>query len=195
MTTVLISRDKLCHSLQLHLLACLLGNGVVPEQWMQRLRSDALAAYRRKHPQSPPQGEKMYAVVNFISSNNLSRVGAHGNERLWTKEYSTIYFLVKSQYGTLADKEKHMRAECFMVHDVLYYDVVECSNTLEDREDAEITPQAIMYQPCRERLYGIELPSNPSVVDGPSLDASVEHDRLEGSLMAVLCLLTYIAMQ
>ena len=63
-----------------------------------------------------------------------------------------------------AAKEKHMRAECFMVYNVLYDGVVECSNTLEDREDAELTPQAIVYQSCRERIYGILLPANPGIV-------------------------------
>uniref|UniRef100_A0A4W5RYB0 Family with sequence similarity 120 member B n=1 Tax=Hucho hucho TaxID=62062 RepID=A0A4W5RYB0_9TELE len=287
MTTVLFSTDKLCHALQLQkselpLLACLLGNDVVPEQRMQRLRSDALAAYRRKHPQSPPQGEKIYAVADFISSNKLSREGAHGvsclpltdrevlekgiqyyllpgQQPLWdisdTSPHSPVC-LMKSYLSPdilQAAKEKHMRAECFMVYNVLYDGVVECSNTLEDREDAELTPQAIVYQPCRERIYGILLPTNtdrggqaptvrewfvfpgnplkdPKVVSPLPLnhsvgkadlkalwfgkdsetkclristflavfeldEFSVEHDRLDGSLMAVLCLVTYIAMQ
>ncbi|CAB1338387.1 unnamed protein product, partial [Coregonus sp. 'balchen'] len=287
MITVLFSRDKLCHALQLQkselpLLACLLGNDVVPEQRMQRLRSDALAAYRRKHPQSPPQGEKIYAVADFISSNKLSREGAHGvsslpltdrevlekgiqyyllpgQQPLWdisdTSPHSPVC-LMKSYLSPdilKAAKEKHMRAECFMVYNVLYDGVVECSNTLEDREDAELTPQAIVYQPCRERIYGILLPTTPDIggraptvrewfvfpgnplkepkVVSPlplnhsvgkldltglwfgkdsettclristflavfELDEfSVEHDRLDGSLMSVLCLVTYIAMQ
>lgn len=63
-----------------------------------------------------------------------------------------------------AAKEKHMRAECFMVYNVLYDGVVECSNTLEDGDDAELIPQAIVYQPCRERIYGILLPTNPGIV-------------------------------
>ncbi|XP_029620969.1 constitutive coactivator of peroxisome proliferator-activated receptor gamma isoform X1 [Salmo trutta] len=283
MTTVLFSTDKLCHALQLQkselpLLACLLGNDVVPEQRMQRLRSDALAAYRRKHPQSPPQGEKIYAVADFISSNMLSREGAHGVSCLpltdrEVLEKGVMYYLLPGQQPLWdisdtsprspvclmksylspdilqAAKEKHMRAECFMVYNVLYDGVVECSNTLEDREDAELIPQAIVYQPCRERIYGILLPTNPDsggraptvrewfVFPGNPLkdpkvvsplplnhsdlkrlwfgkdsetkglristfltvfeldEFSVEHDRLDGSLMAVLCLVTYIAMQ
>ncbi|XP_052333963.1 constitutive coactivator of peroxisome proliferator-activated receptor gamma isoform X1 [Oncorhynchus keta] len=283
MTTVLFSTDKLCHALQLQkselpLLACLLGNDVVPEQRMQRLRSDALAAYRRKYPQSPPQGEKIYAVADFISSNKLSREGAHGVSCLPLTDREVLekgvqYYLLPGQQPLWdisdtsprspvclmksylspdilqAAKEKHMRAECFMVYNVLYDGVVECSNTLEDREDAELTPQAIVYQSCRERIYGILLPTypdssgqapavrewfvfpgnplkDPKVVSPLPLnhsdlkrlwfgkdsetkclriatflaifeldEFSVEHDRLDGSLMAVLCLVTYIAMQ
>nr|XP_029541091.1 constitutive coactivator of peroxisome proliferator-activated receptor gamma-like [Oncorhynchus nerka]XP_029541092.1 constitutive coactivator of peroxisome proliferator-activated receptor gamma-like [Oncorhynchus nerka] len=283
MTTVLFSTDKLCHALQLQkselpLLACLLGNDVVPEQRMQRLRSDALAAYRRKYPQSQPQGEKIYAVADFISSNKLSREGAHGVSCLPLTDREVLekgvqYYLLPGQQPLWdisdtsprspvclmksylspdilqAAKEKHMRAECFMVYNVLYDGVVECSNTLEDREDAELTPQAIVYQSCRERIYGILLPTNPDrsgqaptvrewfVFPGNPLkdpkvvsplplnhsdlkrlwfgkdsetkclristflaifeldEFSVEHDHLDGSLMAVLCLVTYIAMQ
>lgn len=73
-------------------------------------------------------------------------------------------FVLNPVFSLQADKEKHMWAECFMVYNVLYDVVLECSNTLEDREDAEITPQAIVFQPFRERIYGIQLPTNPCVV-------------------------------
>lgn len=45
-----------------------------------------------------------------------------------------------------------------MVYNVLQYGVVECSNTLED-EELGLPPQAILYQPLREHIYSILLPS------------------------------------
>lgn len=51
LTTVLYDRRRLCQSLglevtQLPLLACLLGNDVVPEEKMRRVRDEAVATYR-----------------------------------------------------------------------------------------------------------------------------------------------------
>uniref|UniRef100_A0AAY5KQ83 Asteroid domain-containing protein n=1 Tax=Esox lucius TaxID=8010 RepID=A0AAY5KQ83_ESOLU len=287
MTTVLFSRDKLCHALRLQkaelpLLACLLGNDVVPEQRMQRLRRDALATYRRKHPQSPPQGEKIYAAADFIRSNQLSIVGNQGVSPVSFSDREALekaiqYYLLPGQQplweipntspprsvcvmeGYLspailqAAREKHMRSECFMEYNVLYDGVVECSNTLEDMEDTELTPQAIVFQPSRERIYGILLPTHPDngehapnvkewfVFPGNPLkeprvvspmplnhsgvkpdlkvlwfgkdpeatclriatfwavfeldEFSVEQGRMDGSLLAVLCLVTYMAIQ
>lgn len=51
LTTVLYDRQKLCQSIglasaQLPLLACLLGNDVVPETEMRHIRDEAVAIYR-----------------------------------------------------------------------------------------------------------------------------------------------------
>lgn len=51
LTTVLYDREILCRAIglnvsQLPLLACLLGNDVVPEECMQAIRNNAMAAYR-----------------------------------------------------------------------------------------------------------------------------------------------------
>ncbi|XP_056134628.1 constitutive coactivator of peroxisome proliferator-activated receptor gamma [Lampris incognitus] len=54
-------------------------------------------------------------------------------------------------------REKHIEAEGFMVYGVLYEGVVECSNTLEDEEETELLPQALVYRPCREKIYGLLL--------------------------------------
>lgn len=48
-----------------------------------------------------------------------------------------------------------------MVYNVLYNGMVECSNTLEDKEDEDLAPQALVFQPCREHIYGILLPIHP----------------------------------
>ncbi|XP_049421295.1 constitutive coactivator of peroxisome proliferator-activated receptor gamma [Epinephelus fuscoguttatus] len=56
-----------------------------------------------------------------------------------------------------ACREKHVAAEGYMVYSVLCEGVIECSNTLEDEEDAELQPQALVYKPCRQRIYGLLL--------------------------------------
>lgn len=69
MTTVLFSREKLCHALglekaELPLIACLLGNDVVPDTCMRHVRERALNEYSRKYGRH--QGEKVLAVADFI---------------------------------------------------------------------------------------------------------------------------------
>ena len=63
-----------------------------------------------------------------------------------------------------AAKEKHTRAECFMIYNILYDGVVECSNTLEDEENTELPSQASVFQPIREHIYGLLLPTQPGTV-------------------------------
>ena len=46
-----------------------------------------------------------------------------------------------------------------MVYSVVFEGVVECSNTMEDEEDTELIPQALVYKTCRQRIYGVLLPS------------------------------------
>ncbi|XP_033972872.1 constitutive coactivator of peroxisome proliferator-activated receptor gamma [Trematomus bernacchii] len=153
-----------------------------------------------------------------------------------------------------ACREKHVAAEGFMVYSVLCEGVIECSNTLEDEEDTELLPQALVYKPCRQRIYGllllnghegsrVDLPAirewfvyagnalkepdmvhpvpislqyNPPVLDllwfgnGPEVSSlrlksflsmfdcqelSELYGAVEDSLLAALCLVTYIALQ
>lgn len=56
-----------------------------------------------------------------------------------------------------ACRAKHVAAEGFMVHSVVCEGVTECSNTMEDEVDTELPPQAIVYKPCRQRIYGLLL--------------------------------------
>ncbi|XP_060896059.1 constitutive coactivator of peroxisome proliferator-activated receptor gamma isoform X3 [Labrus mixtus] len=153
-----------------------------------------------------------------------------------------------------ACREKHVAADGFMVYSIVCEGVIECSNTLEDEEDTELLPHALVYKPCRQRIYGLVLlhghdgcsddppvirewfvyPGNPlkdpDMVhpvpislpgDQPSLDLlwfgtgpdvsalrlmsffsifdcqefSELHGVIEDSLLAALCLVTYIALQ
>lgn len=56
-----------------------------------------------------------------------------------------------------ACREKHISGEGFMVYGVVCRGVTDCSNTLEDDEDAELLPQALVYKPCRQHIYGLLL--------------------------------------
>lgn len=47
-----------------------------------------------------------------------------------------------------------------MVYLVVCEGVIECSNTLEDEEDSELIPQALVYKPCRRNIYGLLLGSD-----------------------------------
>lgn len=69
-----------------------------------------------------------------------------------------------------ACREKHVAAEGFMVYSVVCEGVTECSNTLEDEEDAELLPQALVYKPSRQRIYGLLLlGQDGSAVDVPAI--------------------------
>lgn len=44
-----------------------------------------------------------------------------------------------------------------MVYSVLCEGVVECSNSVEDEEDNELLPQALVYKSCRQHIYSLLL--------------------------------------
>uniref|UniRef100_A0A8C3HET0 Constitutive coactivator of peroxisome proliferator-activated receptor gamma n=1 Tax=Chrysemys picta bellii TaxID=8478 RepID=A0A8C3HET0_CHRPI len=56
-------------------------------------------------------------------------------------------------------KEQHVRAENYMVYNVLSKGEVECSNTLEDELDTELPGQALIYRPVRQHIYSVLLES------------------------------------
>lgn len=59
-----------------------------------------------------------------------------------------------------ACREKHVAAEGFMVYSVVSEGVLESSNSLEDEEETELLPQALVYRLCRQRIYGLLLLHN-----------------------------------
>lgn len=75
-----------------------------------------------------------------------------------------LFVLLRSVSMFQAALEKHTRAECFLLYNVLYDGVVDCSNTLEDEDEVELPPQAVLYLPVRERIYGLLLPAQPGAV-------------------------------
>lgn len=54
-------------------------------------------------------------------------------------------------------KEQHIAVEGYMVYCVLWEGTTECSNTLEDADDTELLPQALIFKPCRKHIYGLLL--------------------------------------
>ncbi|XP_044053955.1 constitutive coactivator of peroxisome proliferator-activated receptor gamma isoform X2 [Siniperca chuatsi] len=64
-------------------------------------------------------------------------------------------------------REKHVAADGFMVYSIVCEGVTDCSNTLEDEEDAELLPQALVYKLCRQHIYGLLLLHGH---DGSSVD-------------------------
>ncbi|XP_036402804.1 constitutive coactivator of peroxisome proliferator-activated receptor gamma [Megalops cyprinoides] len=200
MVTLLFSREKLCHTLNLHkshlpLLACLLGNDVVPEHQLQRLHHDCVAEYRWKFSSAAMQSDKVFAVAEYIRSraesagvalssssdvdqalleNGVQSYLLPGQSSPWMKcelrPSDSVWEMERYSSPDIlqAAKDKHVRVECFMVYNVLHDGVVECSNTLEDETDTELPPQALMYRPARERIYGILLPTQPEC-SGPAV--------------------------
>ncbi|XP_068174692.1 constitutive coactivator of peroxisome proliferator-activated receptor gamma isoform X2 [Antennarius striatus] len=197
LTTVLYDRQRFCRNIgltvaQLPLLACLLGNDVVSEEWMQNIRYEAMATYRIDHPaphSGASQGQMILAVSHLVSSvwDRQERGKGHipqslnlsGAQREILKRGLCSYLLPGQealQQGDIpalpstpafekyvspevlkACREKHVAVEGFMVYSVLCEGVTECSNTLEDEEDTELIPQALVYKPCRQLIYGLLL--------------------------------------
>ncbi|XP_062852009.1 constitutive coactivator of peroxisome proliferator-activated receptor gamma [Trichomycterus rosablanca] len=191
MNTVQLCREKLCHILKLQksdlpLLACILGNDIVPEHRLQNLRKHTLTLYGKKH-----QGDKVFAVADFINKHRSNSNGAcsiplmplskadkeivekgiqsyllPGQSSPWLEHDSAFFsepVCAMEKYVNKellqAAKKKHVQAECFMIYNVLKDGIVECSNTLES-EELGVTPQAILFQPVREHIYSILLPGS-----------------------------------
>uniref|UniRef100_A0A8C2ZS84 Family with sequence similarity 120 member B n=1 Tax=Cyclopterus lumpus TaxID=8103 RepID=A0A8C2ZS84_CYCLU len=170
LTTVMYDRHRLCQAIgltvtQLPLLACLLGNDVVSEEKMQRIRNNAMATYRYLG---------LYIVVfskpqeTELIPQSLDLSAPH---RELLKRGVCSYLLpghkAFPQGDISACREKHVATEGFMVYSVVCQGVIECSNTLEDEENAELLPQALVYKPCRQRIYGLLLLHGH---DGSSVD-------------------------
>ncbi|XP_053173185.1 constitutive coactivator of peroxisome proliferator-activated receptor gamma [Scomber japonicus] len=70
-----------------------------------------------------------------------------------------------------ACREKHIATEGFMVYNVLCEGVVECSNSVEDEEDNELLPQALVYKSCRQHIYSLLLQPrhDGSVAEPPAI--------------------------
>ncbi|XP_062912684.1 constitutive coactivator of peroxisome proliferator-activated receptor gamma isoform X2 [Mobula hypostoma] len=86
LTTVMYSRENLCHALRLQmmdlpLLACLLGNDIVPENVVGRLKSQCLAEYSLGGPNARQRKEMVAAVACYISSVDHSHRGLKEVER------------------------------------------------------------------------------------------------------------------
>ncbi|XP_006005954.1 constitutive coactivator of peroxisome proliferator-activated receptor gamma isoform X2 [Latimeria chalumnae] len=195
LVSVMFSRENLCHTLGLNmadlpLLACLLGNDVVPEGLLERFRRNRVALFRQKGHSSNPKTDLVFAVADFVSGISCSHNGVEelenvlqlGSDRTLLEEGLESYILPEQQSPWLPHKkrrppetkehetsiypdqeilqvakEQHVRAESFMVYNVLNAREVQCSNTLEDELDPELPGQAIVYRPARQRIYAVLL--------------------------------------
>ncbi|XP_043922830.1 constitutive coactivator of peroxisome proliferator-activated receptor gamma [Protopterus annectens] len=193
--TVMFSREHICHSLHLKmhdlpLLACLLGNDVVPEGVFEGFRRKCLSLYQPKQQSSTQKTGVISAVAQFIS--DIPRCGEEyrylekalppGSDKNILEKGLESYLLLDQQspwlYHRHSDslavpdnhrqgcvesdifqtaREQHVRAEGFMVYNVLSAGEVECSNTLEDESDTELPGQAVVYLPARQHIYAVLL--------------------------------------
>lgn len=149
----------------------------------------------------PPQGEVVLAVAQFVSSLYGSAeedsglvphsLNVSSSQRELLKKGICSYLLPGHKDYELVDisappsafeknvspeilkacREKHVAAEGFMVYSVVCAGVLECSNSLEDEEEEELLPQALVYKPCRQRVYGLLLllGNDGSSVDVPAI--------------------------
>uniref|UniRef100_V9KD68 Constitutive coactivator of peroxisome proliferator-activated receptor gamma-like protein n=1 Tax=Callorhinchus milii TaxID=7868 RepID=V9KD68_CALMI len=198
MVTIMYSREQLCQVLGLHVtdlpvLACLLGNDVVPENMLERFKRECLA---RHLSSSPTRKQEVVSVVaHFLSGFSRSQDGLREVQRSLQcrsdenlLEMGVESYLLPEQYSpwlphskkpsttesaTYPDlqilqisRDQHIRAESFMVYNVLSAGEVYCSNTLEDDSDTELSGQAIVYRPVRQSIYGVLLEAKPSVQSG-----------------------------
>lgn len=51
----------------------------------------------------------------------------------------------------------HVRAESYLVYNIMSSGEIECSNTLEDALDQALPSQAFVYRPVRQRVYSLLL--------------------------------------
>uniref|UniRef100_A0A8C6UWB6 Family with sequence similarity 120B n=1 Tax=Neogobius melanostomus TaxID=47308 RepID=A0A8C6UWB6_9GOBI len=172
LTTVLYDRQRLCQALglavyQLPLLACVLGNDVVSEE-----RIFFLSSYRQSNSTPHPgaqRGQMIFALLERgIQSYFLSDQRKHQSTEI-IDHPAAVYQKYVSSTILQACREKHAAAEGFMVYSVVSEGVVECSNSLEDEEDTELLPQALVFKPCRQRIYGLLLLQNGTDINPPAI--------------------------
>ncbi|XP_077480618.1 constitutive coactivator of peroxisome proliferator-activated receptor gamma [Stigmatopora argus] len=192
LTTVQYDRKRLCRAIgldryQLPLLACLLGNDVVPEERMYVIRNNAMEAYRKSSHPGAPQGHVVFAVSQYVNSlwgkekeqtgiippalklpapdRTLLEKGIcsyllSGPEAHPLDAQPPIHPILKKDLNPeilKACRGKHVSAESFMVYNVLCEGVLECSNSLEDEEDHQLLPQALVFKSCRQHIYALLL--------------------------------------
>ncbi|XP_045699656.1 constitutive coactivator of peroxisome proliferator-activated receptor gamma isoform X2 [Phyllostomus hastatus] len=191
LTTIMLCRQKLCASLglglpDLPLLACLLGNDIVPEGTFETFRYKCLSSYTSVRENCDKKGSVVFAVADHISK--VLRLH-RGQKSPWIpqtpKAVTTLDKQevpmssdpeskqevpvnlepeIKQQVTMVSDTEilevaraRHVQAESYLVYSVLTSGEVECSNTLEDALDQALPSQAFVYRPVRQRVYALLL--------------------------------------
>uniref|UniRef100_H3A804 Family with sequence similarity 120 member B n=1 Tax=Latimeria chalumnae TaxID=7897 RepID=H3A804_LATCH len=119
LVSVMFSRENLCHTLGLNmadlpLLACLLGNDVVPEGLLERFRRNRVALFRQKGHSSNPKTDLVFAVADFVSGISCSHNGVEelenvlqlGSDRTLLEEGLESYILPEQQSPWLPHKKR-----------------------------------------------------------------------------------------
>ncbi|XP_063773767.1 constitutive coactivator of peroxisome proliferator-activated receptor gamma isoform X2 [Pseudophryne corroboree] len=190
LVTLMYSRESFCGELglglsDLPLLACLLGNDIVPEKIMESFHRKCMASYP-SHGNKHNKANVIRAVASFISSIQLLPHGLKevekmlypgfdmtllqkGIESYVLPQQSSPWIYSRSQpfEGTTyvcQDQEivqialcQHYKGENSMICNVLCLGVSDCSNTLEDENDPQIPGQALVFRTARQHIYAILL--------------------------------------
>lgn len=203
LVTVLFSRENLCQTLKLSksdlpLLACILGNDVVPENQLQKLRRSCMDSYWQKKKKCSQQ--TVLAVANYISGHlclseglkEITKLPVSEADRALLEKGIDSYLLPEQQtpwlpyrkkhssYGAQVElrsganqdiiqfaKEQHIRADNFMVFNILSAGEVSCSNTLEDDQDPDLPGHALVYRPARQHIYAVLLGAKQDGSESP----------------------------
>uniref|UniRef100_A0A8C5M7J2 Constitutive coactivator of peroxisome proliferator-activated receptor gamma n=1 Tax=Leptobrachium leishanense TaxID=445787 RepID=A0A8C5M7J2_9ANUR len=86
LVTLMYSRENLCRHLNLHicdlpLLACLLGNDIIPEHMLRGFQRNCTAQYRSQYSHPNQRTQVIQSVANFISSIRSSPHGINEVKR------------------------------------------------------------------------------------------------------------------
>lgn len=127
--------------------------------------SHLLGSLQRKDEEGTeliPQSLNLSAPQKELLMRGISSYLLPGQEALQQRDISalpsnTAFEKYVSPEILKTCRDKHIAAEGFMVYDVVCEGVTQCSNTVEDEEDTELLPQALVYRPCRQRIYGLLL--------------------------------------
>ncbi|XP_041418678.1 constitutive coactivator of peroxisome proliferator-activated receptor gamma isoform X2 [Xenopus laevis] len=194
--TLMYSRENLCKELRLQLshlplLACLLGNDVIPENTVACFQRKCMASYHSQNSDQNKRAQVICAVAAFISKLQCSQHGLRQVEcmlPLWfdktlLQKGIALYILPQQNSPWLSLELPQGNPERNIIESSVcpYKDIVktalsqrcngqkvgiwnilctgesECSNTLEDEYDSEITGQALIYRPVRQHVYAILL--------------------------------------
>ncbi|KAI5938509.1 Constitutive coactivator of peroxisome proliferator-activated receptor gamma [Manis javanica] len=158
--TVMLCRETLCQSLglslaDLPLLACLLGNDIIPEGMFESFRYKCLSSYTSVKENFDKKG----TVLEFKGEALMCTNPEMQQEGLVDMEPET-----RPQVTMVSDpdilkvaREHHVQAESYLVYNIMSSGEVECSNSLEDELDQALPSQAFVYRPVRQRVYALLL--------------------------------------
>ncbi|XP_075059468.1 constitutive coactivator of peroxisome proliferator-activated receptor gamma [Mixophyes fleayi] len=183
LVTVMYSREAFCGELGLRLsdlplLACLLGNDIVPENMMENFQRRCMASYHSHSNERNKRANVIRAVAAFISSIQLLPHALKEVEKMLPLGFDMTllqkgiesYVLPQQSSPWIRSRphpcdlltiefalDQHFKGENNMICNVLCLGESDCSNTLEDDSDPKIPGQALVFRTCRQHIYAILL--------------------------------------